>query len=583
MASIKSYLDNIKNAVFGKDVRGSIHDGIDEINKEVESTTNRQVNLDATFKQLIINSGESNAEIVAARHDNSNGQTYDTLPARLDATTAELATLEQFSPLEGIESLIGLKRLEIWAGQDSLTANKNSYLNKLEEILRSHLGDGGAGLQMLDYQKASENGASLGKSANVQYMKEQAYTESPKKYSICGLGLYTIGGVNQTIDYDCKRKFTNARVIYLQQPGGGTFKVGSSKVSGTTYPTFNTDGVLDLAYIDVDASQFTGSGLSFVLNGNVALFGILYTNGASGVTVSRLAIGGSKLSEHVSLDSDFRKKWFALCKPNLYILKVGMNDRNESPPEIFESNVISYTNDIKLGNETAQILLLASNESDDYANSYLKDYELIFKKISLEKKYGFLSIRELFGTYQTAFDRGLMQDGVHPSDRGGIMEGIYTAKKLGFTLSKPIDIQTFASATEELPYIYKTELTPKHIEIPADSTNIIYKIGLTNQYPVGTLYLNILGIRQGTSFTTRKEIEVSIKNGTILNQVNGIGMVQETTKYTNDTYNYAVTIQIVNNSLQVSITSPSYYGDFFIEGRVKLPYLRTRGKVVYEN
>lgn len=92
MASIKSYLDNIKNAVFGKDVRGSIHDGIDEINKEVESTTNRQVNLDATFKQLIINSGESNAEIVAARHDNSNGQTYDTLPERLDATTAQLAT-----------------------------------------------------------------------------------------------------------------------------------------------------------------------------------------------------------------------------------------------------------------------------------------------------------------------------------------------------------------------------------------------------------------------------------------------------------------------------------------------------------
>lgn len=92
MAFIQSFIDKIRTAKEGRDVRGSLADGIDAINKETESTTNRQVNLDATFEQLIINAGESNAEIVAARHDNSNGQTYDTLPKRLDATTAQLAT-----------------------------------------------------------------------------------------------------------------------------------------------------------------------------------------------------------------------------------------------------------------------------------------------------------------------------------------------------------------------------------------------------------------------------------------------------------------------------------------------------------
>ncbi|EOR25024.1 hypothetical protein A499_06470, partial [Niallia nealsonii AAU1] len=112
MASIKTHLDNIKNAILGKDVRGSIHDGIDAINKETESTTNRQVNLDATFKQLIINAGESNAEIVAGRHDNTNGTSYDSLPDRLDAASAQLAklakrlthvTIDMFgAPLDGI-------------------------------------------------------------------------------------------------------------------------------------------------------------------------------------------------------------------------------------------------------------------------------------------------------------------------------------------------------------------------------------------------------------------------------------------------------------------------------------------------
>ena len=62
MADIKTHLNNIKGALYGKDVRGSIHDGIDAINKEVESTTGRQVDLENTFDQLVINAGNSNAE-----------------------------------------------------------------------------------------------------------------------------------------------------------------------------------------------------------------------------------------------------------------------------------------------------------------------------------------------------------------------------------------------------------------------------------------------------------------------------------------------------------------------------------------
>lgn len=89
MANIKKHLDNIKGALFGKDVRSSIHDGIDAINKEVESTTNRQEHLEGTFDQLIINSGNSNAEIVDARVG-ENGKSYAKLGDRLDEVDSQL-------------------------------------------------------------------------------------------------------------------------------------------------------------------------------------------------------------------------------------------------------------------------------------------------------------------------------------------------------------------------------------------------------------------------------------------------------------------------------------------------------------
>ena len=83
MANIQNYLNNIKNALLGRDVRASIHDGIDAINKEVEETTKRQVDLESTFDSLIINAGDSNAEIVDARVK-SNGTSYSKLGDRLN-------------------------------------------------------------------------------------------------------------------------------------------------------------------------------------------------------------------------------------------------------------------------------------------------------------------------------------------------------------------------------------------------------------------------------------------------------------------------------------------------------------------
>lgn len=84
MANIKTHLDKIKNALFGQEVRGSIHDGIDAINKEVEGTTEKQNKLGEQFKNLVINEGNSNAEVAASRGS------HDWLPDRLDNFDSQL-------------------------------------------------------------------------------------------------------------------------------------------------------------------------------------------------------------------------------------------------------------------------------------------------------------------------------------------------------------------------------------------------------------------------------------------------------------------------------------------------------------
>lgn len=62
MANINNELSNIKNAVYGKDVRGSIHDGIDKINRETEVASGK-ANQAHDVMESIINDGFDNAAL----------------------------------------------------------------------------------------------------------------------------------------------------------------------------------------------------------------------------------------------------------------------------------------------------------------------------------------------------------------------------------------------------------------------------------------------------------------------------------------------------------------------------------------
>ncbi len=84
MSFIQDIINTIRVAEKGSQVRGSIADGIEEISKKVESTTSEQKSLFEMFKSLVINEGNSNAEIAASRG------TADWLPDRLNGVDKQL-------------------------------------------------------------------------------------------------------------------------------------------------------------------------------------------------------------------------------------------------------------------------------------------------------------------------------------------------------------------------------------------------------------------------------------------------------------------------------------------------------------
>lgn len=138
--TIQEALQNILQAVFGKDVRQSIHDGIDAINKEskadmeakqavIDTYTAKQDSLDQKYDRLLDEMSQANpslAEVVDARQ-NESGTVYTNLKERLD-------TADQKQHQDNEELLVRISELD-----DSVTANQSAILSNRENISNTNV------------------------------------------------------------------------------------------------------------------------------------------------------------------------------------------------------------------------------------------------------------------------------------------------------------------------------------------------------------------------------------------------------------------------------------------------------------
>ena len=103
MADIKPFLNKIKTAVFGKDVRGSLHDGLEAVNKETEDATalskdteRRQGAVEHQFDDVLSGWSDDkpidNEETIASRTNRETGENYTTLGNRLDTEHNKIST-----------------------------------------------------------------------------------------------------------------------------------------------------------------------------------------------------------------------------------------------------------------------------------------------------------------------------------------------------------------------------------------------------------------------------------------------------------------------------------------------------------
>lgn len=81
---IKTAVETIRNAVYGLEVRSSIANAVEAINEKTEDLSTRQDCLGDTFEQLILDGGNTDAEVILSRTC-SDGTKYESVPKRLDA------------------------------------------------------------------------------------------------------------------------------------------------------------------------------------------------------------------------------------------------------------------------------------------------------------------------------------------------------------------------------------------------------------------------------------------------------------------------------------------------------------------
>ncbi len=128
--NIQAELNNIKVTPYGKTMRPNLHDGLEKLAK-------KQNDLSDTFDNLLINAGNSNAEVVDARNDTVSNVNHATLGDRLNSMQTTInnhlaiphVTYREVTPITTIDVLASDNNEAILTNDDQVILPTNVTRN----------------------------------------------------------------------------------------------------------------------------------------------------------------------------------------------------------------------------------------------------------------------------------------------------------------------------------------------------------------------------------------------------------------------------------------------------------------------
>lgn len=161
MANIRTYLENILSSIYGKDVRQSIHDGIEKINEEVE--LNSEVELERVHQEQLRKQAEAernNAELARVQAEGKREQTKAVMEEIITDMNNKIAN-DYYRGPQGIQGVgLGLTPKGGW----------NDYTTYVENDLVLH--------NLMYWRSKKENRNSEPNEANESWEVQWDLTES---------------------------------------------------------------------------------------------------------------------------------------------------------------------------------------------------------------------------------------------------------------------------------------------------------------------------------------------------------------------------------------------------------------------
>lgn len=434
---------------------------------------------------------------------------------------------DRIRPLNNLSGVVGVEeenaRKKVLLIGDSLTkgAGGSAYWDYFAPAMRHAFGDGGTGFVPFVNGAAGLPDLSFGKSAGVAYMSGLGTASAPDKYALNGVGLHAAAGSGSDFfHWNPVRNWTSVVIYYLLQPGGGTFAWRFSSNSVDTKTTIDTSGTLGIGTIAIDADYNTNGDLYFSeITGDVVIFGGDYIL-SSGVAISNLGIGGSKLQQWAALDSTFRRAWFTALAPDLIIFNLGMNDRLTRTGTQYQADLDTFFDDLTAASPSTAVILVRPNAPVDEASSYLADYEAALKSTAAARRYAYVSDKAVLGAYSEADAAGLMEDGIHPSAAGNKIRAQSYLSCLGVpVMVPPYTVAAYQQVGADGPAAYVGSLSTQYLgTITKGDTAQLYSLGLKNPNRTIVVRLLVTLKRSASSASTHREVFFVVDGNTTNNQ-----------------------------------------------------------------